>query len=163
MGGCVSNEKPYSVAADSTEVVPVVQFYEAATDYRERGRRLIHIRAALQEELPNQDRRFPKGIHIEHMDSAGEAPIAYLTAEEGYFYAEDELYLAERNVALYHLQKAETLLTERLYWDPRVRQVYTDTFLRIHAIDEMHTGHGLTAAEDFSTYEIQRPTGRIKR
>ena len=60
---------------------------------------------------------------------------------------------------LKNAESGETLHTEQLYWNPKDGKVFTDKFVRIENGDEILTGIGLTANQDFSSYVIKEPQG----
>ena len=65
------------------------------------------------------------------------------------------------NVKLESIQKHQKLTTEELFWNRKDKQVYTDKFVIIETGEDVLHGQGLTAAQDFSTYRILKPTGEL--
>jgi hypothetical protein len=59
------------------------------------------------------------------------------------------------------LKENKSLQTEELFWSPKDKKIYTDKFVIITTPTEIIKGEGLVANEDFSYYEIQKPTGII--
>lgn len=104
------------------------------------------------------DRELPKGGYLEFYDNFGRI-TATLRSDYGYYKHEDEIWRVEGNVVLRNEDSGETLNTEELYWDPAKGNVYTDKFVRIENGDEILTGVGLTAKQDFSSYVIKEPQG----
>lgn len=51
--------------------------------------------------------------------------------------------------------------SEELYWEPQKEEIYTDKFVRIQSEDQISTGTGLVAKQDFSSYRILNPSGTI--
>ena len=56
-------------------------------------------------------------------------------------------------------ESGETLNTEELHWNTSKGDVFTDKFVRIETEDQILTGVGLTAKQDFSRYVIKNPQG----
>lgn len=113
-------------------------------------------RRLLQYENGNQD--FPQGVYIESYENDG-TMTATITADRGHFNQEDNKYTAEGNVVVENLESGETLRTEVLYWEPRENEIHTDRYVEIASQEEVIMGEGLTANEDFSSYQILKPTG----
>jgi LPS export ABC transporter protein LptC len=104
------------------------------------------------------DRELPKGGKVEFYDEFGKIS-AKLKAEYGFFSKESEEWNIEGNVVLQNIQNDESLNTEQLFWNPITGQVHTEKFVRIERADEILTGTGLTATQDFSSYIIKKPEG----
>lgn len=104
------------------------------------------------------DRELPKGGYLEFFDLNGQI-TATLRSDYGYYTTEDETWRIEGNVVLKNAESGETLHTEQLFWKPKDENVYTDKFVRIENGDEILTGIGLTAKQDFSSYVIKEPQG----
>ncbi len=109
-------------------------------------------------EFINSDKELPKGGFIEFYDKLG-LISATLRADYGYFTDEEQVWKIEGNVVLINLENNESLNTEQLFWNPVAGNVYTDMFVRIEREDEILTGTGLTAKQDFSSYVIKKPEG----
>lgn len=109
-------------------------------------------------EFEGGDRELPKGGYVEFYDEMG-IISATLKSEYGYYTKEDEEWKIEGNVVLENIQNNESLNTEQLFWNPTKGTVHTEKFVRIERADEILTGTGLTAKQDFSSYVIKKPEG----
>ena len=109
-------------------------------------------------EFEGGDRELPKGGYVEFYDEFG-VISATLKAEYGYYTKENEEWKVEGNVVLENIQNKESLNTEQLFWNPVNGTVHTEKFVRIERADEILTGTGLTAKQDFSSYVIKKPEG----
>ena len=104
------------------------------------------------------DRELPRGGFLEFYDREGKM-TSTMRSDYAYFSKEDELWRIEGNVILKNIESGEALNTEQLYWKPAKGDVYTDKFVRIERENEILTGVGLTAKQDFSSYVISNPQG----
>jgi LPS export ABC transporter protein LptC len=109
-------------------------------------------------EFEGGDRELPNGGYVEFYDEFG-VISATLKAEYGFYTNEDEEWKIEGNVVLENIQNKESLNTEQLFWNPLKGTVHTEKFVRIERADEILTGTGLTAKQDFSSYVIKKPEG----
>lgn len=108
----------------------------------------------------NEIIKMPKGVIANFYNDEGEIE-SYLTAENGTSYQTQKLTEVNRNVVVQNI-KGERLNTEKLIWDQRKQLIYTDKFVRITTKDEVLTGDGMEAKQDFSNWKILKPRGNIK-
>ena len=109
-------------------------------------------------EFEGGDRELPNGGYVEFYDEFG-VISATLKAEYGYYTKEDNEWRIEGNVILENIENQESLNTEQLFWNPTNGTVRTEKFVRIERADEILTGTGLDAKQDFSSYVIKKPEG----
>ncbi len=106
----------------------------------------------------NEDREVPDGLFITFYEKDG-AKSATLKADYAYYTSEDRIWQARGNVIIHNIQNQETLRTEELFWNPQTGDVNTEKFVKIETPEELITGTGLTAKQDFSTWSIKHPEG----
>ena len=120
----------------------------------------VKIKAPKQYEYENGDREFPTHIFIEFYEPDG-TMSSTLEANSAFYTKETELYKAEGDVEVIGYLEPQKLNSEELFWDPNKEEIYTDTFVRIQTDDQISTGEGLVAKQDFSSYRILKPSGTI--
>lgn len=120
----------------------------------------IKIKAPRQLEFENGDKEFPKTIFIEFFEPDGSLSST-LYANTAFYNKETDLYHAVGDVEVIGYIEPQKLNSEELYWDPKKEEIYTDKFVKIETEDQISTGTGLTAKQDFSTYRILNPQGTI--
>lgn len=108
----------------------------------------------------NEIVKMPKGIVANFYNDSGKIE-SYLTAENGISYQSKKITEVTRNVQVMNT-KGERLNTEKLIWDQKRQKIYTDKFVRITTKDEVLTGEGMEAKQDFSNWHILQPRGKIK-
>ena len=106
--------------------------------------------------LQNEDREAPDGFFTTFYEKDG-SKSATLEADYAYYTKEDERWLAQGNVIVNNILNQETLRTEELLWDPRTGDVSTEKFVKIETPEEIITGTGLEAKQDFSSWSIKAP------
>lgn len=103
----------------------------------------------------NGDIEFPEGIEVTFFDEFG-AKTSILTAQRGFKLAKENVYRANGDVVVVNLEKEETLRSEELFWNPETEKIYTDKFVTVQTPTELIRAEGLTAPQDFSTYEFTK-------
>ncbi len=120
----------------------------------------VQIEAPKQLDYENGDREFPNTIFITFYEPDGTLSST-LDAKTAYFTKETNTYKAEGDVEVIGYLEPQKMNSEELYWEPDKEEIYTDKFVRIETEDQISTGTGLKAKQDFSTYRILNPTGTI--
>ncbi len=137
---------------------PSAEAVDIETLYSDSARLRVKLKAHKQLEYDNGNREFPEGIFIEFYNEKEELATT-LKANHAVYEKASEIYTGTGDVVVIDLLQNKQLNTEKLHWSRRKREVYTDNFVKIQTPDEVLMGEGLTAAEDFSRYEIHKPTG----
>jgi LPS export ABC transporter protein LptC len=106
--------------------------------------------------LQNEDREAPEGFFTTFFEKDGRES-ATLEADYAYYNKKEERWKAEGNVIVSNKLNMETLRTEELYWDPKTGDVSTEKFVKIETAEEIITGTGLEAKQDFSSWTIKQP------
>lgn len=120
----------------------------------------IMIKAPKQYEFENGDKEFPNSIYIEFYEPDGSLSST-LSANTAFYTKETDLYHAIGDVEVIGYIEPQKLNSEELFWDPNTEEIYTDKFVKIETEDQISTGTGLKAKQDFSTYRILNPQGTI--
>ncbi len=118
----------------------------------------IMMKAPKQFEYQTGDQEFPEGIYIEFYEGDGSISST-LKASHGYYFVEEDRYTGIGDVEVISVKDSKKLLTDTLHWSQPDEKVYTKA--RVTIIEEADTlrGHGLEAAQDFSSYTILKPEG----
>jgi LPS export ABC transporter protein LptC len=106
--------------------------------------------------LQNEDREAPDGFFTTFYEKDG-TESATLEADYAYYSKEEERWRAQGNVIVNNKLNEETLRTEELFWDPKTGDVSTEKFVKIETTEEIITGTGLEAKQDFSSWTIKQP------
>jgi LPS export ABC transporter protein LptC len=137
---------------------PLMEASDVETLYSDSARVRVRLTAPLEQQMENQDLHFPKGVYLEFFDKEG-VKNSTLRGNSGVYVKEKNLYTVTGNVVIIDLQENKTLNTEELNWDPLKQQIFTDKFVTITTQEEILKGEGLDAQQDFSSYQIRKPTG----
>lgn len=104
----------------------------------------------------NGDIEFPEGIKIEFYDKNGEQ-TSELTAQSGFKENNSNLYRANGDVFVNNLQIRQTMRSEELFWSPENEKIFTEKFVIVETETEIIQAEGMTAPQDFSSYEFTNP------
>lgn len=137
---------------------PIMETANVQTLYSDSAQLKIKLNSPLQQQFQNGDGVYPKGLNLTFLDENGKISTT-LRANYGRYEKVTDSYLARGNVIVKNLAKNETLETEELRWSKQKRKITTDKFVKIRTADEILTGHGLEANQDFSRYRILKPSG----
>jgi hypothetical protein len=78
-----------------------------------------------------------------------------------YFEMKAQVFLKD-SVRVYN-NVNDTLFCQELWWDQNAQKFYTDKPVRIHRPDMIMIGVGLSAPQDFKTFEMYKITNSILR
>ncbi len=119
---------------------------------------VMHMVAPRQNDFENGDKEWPHSLLLESYGETGKSETTF-SANYVYFTRKENVYRAEGNVVVENLATGDKLNTEELFWSPKEEEFYTEKFVTIKSDDEVHTGEGLTANQDFTEYRILKPAG----
>lgn len=102
---------------------------------------------------------YPDGLTLHYYDD--DEIVCIFRADVVTYDGETRLYKGVGNVVVENIADGDVMKTEELFWDPEDGTFYTEKFVTIESEGEIHTGEGLTADQDFTSYEILKPSGTI--
>lgn len=138
--------------------------FDLATDpvltYSEKGVTRLDIRAPLLKSWNQNPRKteFPEGLEVDFYN--GQKNTSTLTADYGVNFEQSKELIVEGNV-VFRNDKGEMLETDKLTWIEKEARIRTDAAIRITTPEEVITGIGLDADEDFSNYTIGKISGIV--
>jgi LPS export ABC transporter protein LptC len=139
---------------------PIMEADSVQIIYSDSAKVRVIVNASKQLDYENGDREFPNDIYIEFYEPDG-TMSSTLEANSAYYTKETDIYKAEGDVEVIGYIEPRKLNSEELYWEPEKEEIYTETFVRIQSEDQISTGTGLRAKQDFSSYRILKPSGTI--
>lgn len=122
------------------------------------GQFVMRIKAPRQNDFEGGDREWPDGVFVEYFDDKGNV-TTFFKANYVYYTKNEKLYHAKGNVVVKNYENGDELNTEELFWNEKDEEYYTEKFVTIKTEGEVHTGEGLNANQDFTTYRILKPSG----
>ncbi len=140
---------------------PIMEMANINTMMTDSGKLILRLKAPDQLQFENGNKSWPAGLILEYYSSP-EKPAFTFRSNMADFNAKGNLYRGEGNVIVKNLETGDELNTELLFWSPAEEKFYTDNFVTIISEGEVHTGKGLSANQDFSSYKILEPAGTIQ-
>jgi LPS export ABC transporter protein LptC len=139
---------------------PIMEADSVEILYSDSAKVRVIVKASKQYDYENGDREFPNDIFIEFYEPDGTLSST-LEANSAYHTKETDIYKAEGDVEVIGYIEPRKLNSEELFWEPQKEEIYTEKFVRIQSEDQISTGTGLRAKQDFSSYRILNPSGTI--
>lgn len=123
--------------------------------YSDSGVVRYEIIASKMEDYSNDNPRtiFDNGLTV-HYYSNGSELISTLSAEYAELKPHQNVIIAKNNVIFINHEKQQTLKTEELFWDQRLRKIRTTKKFFVESPNTTAEGMGLIADETFSNYTM---------
>ncbi len=100
---------------------------------------------------------FPNGIHFEKFNLEMKVD-ANIHSQYARFKENEQLWELRGEVRATNLQ-GDLFETEQLFWDQRVKRIYSDSLIKITQISHIMTGIGFESNESMTDYIIRKPQG----
>ena len=146
---------------------PVEEIWDVQVKSSEEGRPRVYIEADVMRKYENADSTYVvlesdsagSRVTVRLFDEFGQ-PSAVIKADQVIRREEEGRFEARGDVEVVNID-GERLESEELRWTEDERIIRTHTFVRIQTPTERLEGYDLEAAEDLSTYRLERVTGRV--
>ncbi|MEM9324017.1 MAG: LPS export ABC transporter periplasmic protein LptC [Bacteroidota bacterium] len=139
---------------------PIRYIVNESTLMTDSGRALVKRESVKRLDFENGDQEWPEGFSLEIYNKDGSLESTFRADKATYDNRED-LFCGTGNVIVKNFDTSDELNTEELFYDPGEGIFFTEKFVTITSDDELHTGEGLTADENFTTYTIHKPEGEL--
>lgn len=124
------------------------------------GRTEVILQAKKAFEFQNGNREMPEGIYVQFFDATGTL-TSTIVANKAYYNNEDGVYRGEGDVVVKNYKEGNQLNTEKLYWNPLRKKIYTDQFATLTSPDALYSMVGFESNEDLSNSKFGRLTGEF--
>ncbi len=104
---------------------------------------------------------FPKSIHVDFFNDSTKIENQLDARYAEYFEMKGQIFLKD-SVRVFN-NKQDTLFCQELWWDQNKQLFYTEKAVRIHRPDMIMYGVGLSAPQDFKTFEMYKITNSVLR
>jgi LPS export ABC transporter protein LptC len=103
----------------------------------------------------------PKTLHVDFYDSTLQIESRLDAGFATYYESRNYIFLSD-SIKVYNT-KGDTLFCKELTWDQALGRFHTQKPVRIHTPDMIMYGEGLSAPQDFKTFEIFKVTNSVIR
>ena len=104
---------------------------------------------------------FPESMHVDFFNDSVRIE-SQLDSRYGEYYETKNKVFLKDSVKVFN-NTGDTLFCQELWWDQALQKFYTDKAVRIHRPDMIMIGMGLSAPQDFKTFEIYKISNSILR
>jgi LPS export ABC transporter protein LptC len=104
---------------------------------------------------------FPESMHVDFFNDSVKIE-SQLDSRYGEYYETKNKVFLKDSVKVFN-NTGDTLFCQELWWDQQLQKFYTDKPVRIHRPDMIMIGVGLSAPQDFKTFEIYKISNSILR
>jgi len=104
---------------------------------------------------------FPKTLHVDFFNDSTRIENQLDARYAEYYEGKSQVFLKD-SVRVYNNMN-DTLFCQELWWDQNLQKFYTDKPVRVHRPDIIMIGVGLSAPQDFKTFEMYNLTNSIMR
>lgn len=157
---CKEEKKEVMSGSTDPETTPTMSTRDVVTLISDSGITRYHINTPIwnvYDEAEEPSWKFPEGLHIQTYDMKMK-PEATIDCDSA-------IYL--KNKQIWHLMGyvnirntlGEKFLTEELYWDQRMRKVYSDSFIHIEREQKTIEGYGFESNETMTNYYVKKVSG----
>lgn len=100
---------------------------------------------------------FPEGVYLRQLDHELEV-VSTVAADSAHYFPNRKLWELFGDVEIDQKGKAY-FYSERIYFDDRNKQIYSDTFIRIKTPTQTLEGIGFESNQELTRYRVLKPTG----
>ena len=141
---------------------PELEIVELNTTFSDSAMLRFNLKANLYQVFNDGRELYPDGLNMDIYSREKKNITAKFSANYVVRNSEENFYRAEGNVILYNLVTENELRTEELFWYPNEEKFSTNKFVTIKSDNEIHSGEGMVSNQDFTSYEILKPSGIIE-
>ena len=157
---CQEEKKEIIAGSADPETTPTISTHDVVTLISDSGITRYHITTPLWnvfDEAEQPSWKFPKGLHIQTYD-LNMKPEATIDCDTATFLTEKQIWHLKGYVNIRNTV-GEKFLTEELFWDQRLRKVYSDSFIHIEREEKVIEGFGFESNETMTRYHVKSVSG----
>ena len=140
---------------------PLIEIKNLNTFFTDSAQVRFQLKSELYQVFDEGEEIYPEGLFMDIYSRNSDSITATFEANHVIKFENENYYKATGNVVLFNIETGDELRTEELYWYPNDEKFLTEKFVTIKTGDEIHSGEGMESNQDFSSYEIIKPSGII--
>lgn len=157
---CGGRRKDFGEAVSSRDSIAVMVTKGITTLISENGAIRYRINAERWDVFDRMNPpywSFEEGVHLETLDSLMQVS-SQISADTAYYYSATEVWELRGKVHAENVDK-EQFDTDLLFWDQRMKRVYSESRITIRQESQVIYGQGFESNQDFTNYTIRRSEG----
>ena len=141
---------------------PIIEIKDLNTFFSDSAQVRFKLKSDLYQVLTTGEEIYPNGLKMDIFSKKSDSISAIFSASHVIKYRDENYFKAVGDVLLYNVSTNDELRTEELFWYPNDEKFISEKFVTIKTGSEVHSGEGMVSNQDFSDYEILKPTGVIE-
>ncbi len=141
---------------------PIIEIKDLNTFFSDSAKVRFKLKSELYQVFTSGEEIYPDGLKMDIYSKSSDTISAIFSANHVIKFEDDNYYKATGDVLLYNINTNDELRTEELFWYPNEEKFISEKFVTIKTGNEVHSGEGMVSNQDFSDYEILKPSGIIE-
>lgn len=141
---------------------PIMEIKDLNTLFSDSAKAKFRLKSDLYQVFESGEEQYPKGLFMDIFSKDSDSISASFKANFVIKFENENFYKATGNVVVLNYITNDELRTEELFWYPNEEKFVTEKFVTIKTGNELHKGEGMISNQDFSNYEILKPSGIIE-
>ena len=141
---------------------PIIEIKDLNTFFSDSAQVRFKLKSDVYQVLTTGEEIYPNGLKMDIFSKKSDSISAIFSASHVIKYPDENYFKAVGDVLLYNVSTNDELRTEELFWYPNDEKFISEKFVTIKTGSEVHSGEGMVSNQDFSDYEILKPTGVIE-
>jgi LPS export ABC transporter protein LptC len=137
---------------------PNLEVENIELSYGDSARVAVKMKTALELDLQNQDKVYPKEVRLYFYDDAG-AESTTIRSDSGRYFKNQNHYKLMGNVLIIDKIKNQNLTTTELIWSQDKKIIYTHKPVDLNTPTQVLHGMGMQANQDFTEYSLGNSKG----
>ena len=141
---------------------PIIEIKNLNTFFSDSAKVRFKLKSDLYQVFTSGEEIYPDGLKMDIFSRNMDSVSAIFSANHVIKYPDENYYKAVGDVILLNINTNDELRTEELFWYPNDEKFISEKFVTIKTGNEVHSGEGMVSNQDFSDYEILKPSGVIE-
>lgn len=149
-----------AIEKDVNYTGPTLEVENIELSYGDSARVVVKMKTALELDLQNQDKVYPKEVRLFFYDPTGKESTT-IRSDSGRYFKSANHYKLMGNVLIIDKLKNQNLTTTELIWAPEKKIIYTQKPVDLITPTQVLHGMGMQANQDFTQYSLGSSNGLL--
>lgn len=143
-----------------TYIGPMLEVENMELNYGDSAQVMVKMKTALELDLINQDKVYPKEVRLFFFDPTGKESTT-IRSDSGRYFKNNNHYKLMGNILIVDKLKNQNLTTTELIWSPDKKIIFTQKPVDLTTPTQVLHGMGMTANQDFTQYSLGNSSGLL--